>query len=438
MLNKVRDFIEKHRLLSPDRRYIVAVSGGADSVALFRAMLVLGYPIEAAHCNFHLRGEESDRDEAFVRELCSRHNVTLHLAHFDTQTYAELHHVSIEMAARELRYRYFEQLRCDIEAEAVCVAHHCDDSVETFLMNILRGTGIHGVTGIKPVNGTIIRPLLCVSRNEIEQWLQEIQQPYVTDSSNLVDDVLRNKIRLDVLPLLKQVCPSAVGNLLSTMELLSEAERVYNACFGKEKDEIIKNNTLVISELKKTASPLSLLFEWLHNYGFSSSSIRQIAAHLDAQSGRKWSSSTHDLYVDRDQLTLLPHQKSIASMKIPETGIYVLEDGAKLQVSRSNDVRIQRSKDYACLDASVVQFPLCIRPVAQGDRFIPFGMKGSKLVSDYLTDEKIAVADRQRQLVVCDAQGHLLWLVGQRPAMPYCVTSSTKEMLILHYLEKNT
>ena len=125
-------------------------------------------------------------------------------------------------------------------------------------------------------------------------------------------------------------------------------------------------------------------------------------------------------------------------MKIPETGIYVLKDGAKLQVSRSNDVRIQRSKDYACLDASVVQFPLCIRPVAQGDRFIPFGMKGSKLVSDYLTDEKIAVADRQRQLVVADAQGHLLWLVGQRPAMPYCVTSSTKEMLLLHYLEKNT
>ena len=216
MKQKISDYISKHSLLSRDALHLVALSGGADSVALLRILRDLDYQIEAAHCNFHLRGAESDRDEAFVRQLCDSLGIKLHLIHFDTETYASVHQVSIEMAARELRYGYFRSLCKDIGAETVCVAHHRDDAVETFLMNLLRGSGIHGLTGIRPKNGQIVRPLLCVGRQDILDYLHSIGQDYVTDSTNLESIVLRNKLRLQVLPLLKQLNPKAVENIDKT------------------------------------------------------------------------------------------------------------------------------------------------------------------------------------------------------------------------------
>ena len=190
MWNKVADFIAKQGLLTPEGLHLVAVSGGADSVALLLVLKQLGYHVEAVHCNFHLRGEESDRDETFVKSLCSEQDVILHLTHFDTKEYAAIHQVSIEMAARALRYHYFEQLRQDIGAETVCVAHHRDDAVETLLMNLMRGAGIHGLTGIHSKNGFVVRPLLGVSRDEIEDYLRQQEQSYITDSTNLEPDVL--------------------------------------------------------------------------------------------------------------------------------------------------------------------------------------------------------------------------------------------------------
>ena len=184
MWSKVERYVEKHKLLKPSELYLVALSGGADSVALLLLLKNAHFNVHAAHCNFRLRGEESDRDEAFCVELCQRLGVELHRAHFDTREYAELHKVSIEMAARELRYKWFEQLRQDIGAAGICVAHHRDDSVETVLLNLVRGTGLRGLTGIQPRNGNILRPLLCVSRAEIEVFLAEKGQKYVTDSTN--------------------------------------------------------------------------------------------------------------------------------------------------------------------------------------------------------------------------------------------------------------
>ena len=206
MLNKVRDFIDREGLLSSDGLYIVALSGGADSVALLRILRHLGYRIEAAHCNFHLRGEESNRDEDFVKSLCSKLQIPLHLIHFDTTEYA----------------------------------HHRDDAVETFLMNLLRGSGIHGLTGIRPKNGAVVRPLLCLSREEIELYLHSIGQDYVTDSTNLVDDVVRNKIRLNVLPLLKEINPKAAENIDKTTAFLREAEKVYAHSMDKQRQNLIQ------------------------------------------------------------------------------------------------------------------------------------------------------------------------------------------------------
>ncbi len=436
MLKKVQTFISQQQLLDKSKRYLVAVSGGADSVALLRVLLELGYQVEVCHCNFLLRGDESMRDEHFVRDLCLQFDVPFHLIHFDTRTYAEIHHMSIEMAARELRYQYFEQLCHDLDIHAVCVAHHRDDLVETILLNMIRGTGIHGMVGIRPMRlggGAfyILRPLLSISRSDIESWLQQLGQPFVTDSTNLVADVQRNQLRLKVIPLLKDINPAAIENLHETALLLTEAERVYNVSVQSTLTRLLNDNTLFISDLTKEPSPVSLLFEWLSPYGFSSATIRQMADHLDVPTGRFWSSATHNLCIDRGRLVLTEHQESIKPFKIPETGLYHITDSIQLRVSISSEVTIDRSPMVACLDASKVSFPLTIRPGKEGDRFIPFGMQGSKLLSDFLTDLKVSLPEKRQQLVITDATSQILWVVGRRISQPCAITPYTTRMLRL-------
>lgn len=437
MIKVVEKFVEEQKLLRKDGLYIVALSGGADSVTLLLVMKELGYHVEAAHCNFHLRGEESDRDERFVTALCQKEQIELHRIHFDTLTYSELHKVSIEMAARELRYHYFEQLKNDIGADAICVAHHRDDSVETLLINLTRGTGIHGLTGIHPKQGNIIRPLLCISRKEIEQFLQERGQDYVTDSTNLVDDVVRNKIRLNVLPLLRTINPSVDEAIAKTAAQLAEAERIYNDAISKVIGKGCQQQSLSIEDILAFASPESLLFEWLSQYGFSPAVIRQIAAQMkDATTGTTWISATHEVIINRGMIEVEPKAKPMKEMRIPETGCYNYSETMQFRFSLSECTDIVRSPSHACLDASKVKFPLTIRPVQEGDRFVPFGMSGSRLMSDFLTDLKLSRFERRRQLVVTDALGEIIWVVNRRPSQHFCVTSATTTLLDIHFLEQ--
>ncbi len=435
MLSKVSDFIAKHRLLSPDGLHIVALSGGADSVAMLHVLHSLGYRIEAAHCNFHLRGEESDRDENFVKALCKRLEIPIHLIHFDTREYAALHQVSIEMAARELRYGYFRQLSQDIGASTVCVAHHRDDAVETLLMNLLRGSGIHGLTGIRPQNGLIVRPLLGVTREEIEQYLHSIDENYVTDSTNLEDDVVRNKIRLRVLPLLKEINPRAAENIHKTALYLSEAEQVYQAAIEARQSALIHHPsggstlTVAIPQLLQQPSPEAFLHEWLSPYGFNASQTEQVLSCLSGESGREFLSATHTLIIDREALILSPLQPPMKTMKMPEEGCYRYDETKRFDVERSGEVTISKAPDSVTLDAALVHFPLTIRPVRTGDRFCPFGMDGHRLVSDFLTDRKLSVLDKRRQLVVTDRDGEIVWLVGLRSDHRFRVTPQTTSVL---------
>lgn len=443
MLNKVRDFIDREGLLSPDGLYIVAVSGGADSVALLRILQALGYHIEAAHCNFHLRGAESDRDEDFVKSICSVLNIPVHLIHFNTAEYASLHKVSIEMAARELRYGYFNQLCRDIGASAVCIAHHRDDAVETFLMNLLRGSGIHGLTGIRPQNGNIVRPLLCLSRDEIEQYLYSIGQDYVTDSTNLVGDVVRNKIRLNILPLLKDINPKAAENINKTAGYLREAEKVLIHAIDNQRQTIIHGypyafpQTLAVSSLLQQPSPECLLHEWLLPFGFNAAQIQQILSCMNGESGREFQTATHSLFLDRGTFILTSTPAPMKTMKIPETGNYRYDERTLLSISQSDDLTISKSPDSITVDADKVRFPLTLRPVQNGDSFTPFGMEGHRLVSDFLTDIKMSVPDKRRQLVLTASDGQIIWLVGLRPDNHFRVTNqSTKVLhikLIKHY-----
>jgi len=429
MWSKVADFIERRGLLSREGLHLVALSGGADSVALLRVLLRLGYRVEAVHCNFHLRGEESLRDEAFVRKLCEREIVPLHLIHFDTKTYADLHQVSIEMAARELRYRYFERLREDIGAATVCVAHHQDDAVETLLMNLLRGAGIHGLTGIRPRNGHIVRPLLCVSRHQIEQYLCDIGQDYVTDSTNFEADVLRNKLRLQVIPQLREIAPAASENIARSAWYLAEAERVYRHAIPS-----CDVDSLPLARLRDFPSPLCLLHEWLAPRGFNRIQIETIAASLDAGPGREFRSHSHSLFIDRTALFLEPIAQPMKPLKIPEEGRYRLSDGTAIDISLSNDVSISKSSDCATLDAALVEFPLTLRTVREGDRFQPFGMKGQKLLSDFMTDRKLSLHEKRCQKVVTDASGTIVWVVGLRTDHRFRVSEATRAVLQLAIL----
>lgn len=432
MLNKVKKYINDHRLLEADKRYLVALSGGADSVCLLLVLKQLGYQIEAVHCNFLLRGDESHRDEVFAHSLCDAYSIPFHVIHFDTRTYAQLHKISIEMAARDLRYQYFENLRRDIQADGICVAHHQDDSVETILMNLLRGTGIHGLSGIKPRNGYILRPLLCVSRKEIEAWLDERHQTYVTDSTNLEADVVRNKLRLNIIPQLHNITPSAVSNILDTAQHISEATAVYDHYMQEALKRLVDSNSIAICDLLQEPSPESLLHQWLSQYGFPSALIQSIWNSVAiSQSGAEWYSATHQLTISRGKLIVEPKQAERPTLRIPETGVYIYDDSTKIRLSTKEGVNIIPTPTIACLDAEKVKFPVILRPVAKGDRFTPYGMKGSKLISDYLTDRHLSVFEKRRTLVLCQSDGTILWLAGYRPDAHFCVTSSTHSTLII-------
>lgn len=424
MWSKVSAYINKHKLLNANDLYIVALSGGADSVALLLLLKEGGFNVHAAHCNFLLRGSESDRDEAFCVDLCRQLGVELHRAHFATREYAEAHKVSAEMAARELRYNWFEQLRKDIGAVGICVAHHRDDSVETVLLNMIRGTGLRGLTGIQPRNGYVLRPLLCVSRDEIEHFLAKRGQKYVIDSTNLETDVMRNKVRLQVLPLLRTLNPAVSDNIQRMVENVAEAQIVLDSLL----DNFKKHNTLELSELEKYGSSEYVIYEWLKNYGFNGTQARQI---LEAETGKIMSSSQgYDVLKDRERLIIERTLKPFNPMRIPEEGMYVLDEKMRLSL-RKCAAYVSKKPFVATFDAQKVVFPLTVRRVEEGDWMIPFGMRGRKLLSDLMTDRKMTVFEKRRQLVVVDAQDVIVWAVGLRIADSVAVAETTQSVLEL-------
>jgi tRNA(Ile)-lysidine synthase len=426
MLNKVKDYIRKHKLLNDNDLYIVALSGGADSVALLLLLDEMGYNIHAAHCNFHLRGEESDRDELFCESLCQQKSIPFHRIHFDTLTYAETHKVSVEMAARELRYHYFEELRSDIGATGVCVAHHQDDSVETVLLNLIRGTGLRGLTGIQCCNGHILRPLLCVSRKEIESYLQTKDQDYVIDSTNLEDDMLRNKVRLRVIPLLQELNPAVTENILRTSENLTEAQGILDSIVSLYKN----SKSLDLNELNKYDSSEYILFEWLKDYGFNGVQVKEA---MGAETGSIFTSSLgYDLLVDRGRFVVEPTLKSLKPLCIPEEGTYVLDEETKISVKKV-PVWVSREERVATLDASKVHFPLTVRRVEKGDKMVPYGMRGHRLLSDIMTDRKMTLFEKRRQIVVVDAKGIIVWLAGIRISDLCQIDDTTTEVVEIHY-----
>jgi len=444
MLETIARYIADNQLLHPDHRYLVALSGGADSVSLLMVLHELGYSVEAAHCNFRLRGDEADRDERFCSRLCESLGVALHKAHFDTREWAALHKLSIETAARQLRYVHFAQWCRDLELQGVCVAHHKDDLAETVVMHLARGTGLRGLCGIRPrqqlhfgpLELQVIRPMLCVSRHEIEAFLSARGQQFVTDHTNFEPNATRNKVRLGVMPQLREVNAAATDNIVATARHVAYAADFVDQTVARAIHRLVPHpDRLPVSFAPEAVEHEFVLFRLLEGYGFTPAQTEHIYHHLHARQSARYLSPTHMLLFDRgsiiidriDNLPMEPH-------RLPEEGTYVLAPHLRITARctvRTPDFQPSNQPFCATLDADRVAFPLTVRPVAPGDRFSPYGMEGSKTVGRYLTDRKLTAIERRRQLVVSDADGNIIWLPGLRTSQTCCITDATTCILTL-------
>lgn len=405
LTHRIAQTIQSRSIFKRDDLLLVALSGGADSVALLLVLEDLGYNLQALHCNFHLRGEESDRDERFVTDLCQQHNIPLCIRHFDTTTYATEHKVSIEMAARELRYEWFNEQRQALNAQHIVVAHHRNDQAETLLLNIIRGTGLRGLAGMKYTNGFICRPMLDVSREEILDYLSHKGQDYVTDSTNLERDAMRNKLRLDILPALQTLNPSIHETLATLASNIQDALPIYEKGLPSEQH----------TRQPIASASLTLLHEWLSPCGFTRTQLQNI---LTAETGRLIESTTHRLLRDRSDFILQEKNRRKESKRLLYETLSV--DGVG---------KMERGNAY--LDKEKIKLPILRRPVQPSDRFTPLGMNGSKLVSDYLTDLKLNRFEKEEQEVLTDADGRILWIIGYATDHHFRITPSTREVLCI-------
>ena len=420
LVKKVKEFIEKEDLFSKQDKILVALSGGADSVALTRILITLGYHCEAAHCNFELRGEESDRDEDFVRNFCRSLNIKCHSIHFETRRYAAQQSISIEMAARELRYNWFSKICEESDCQVVAVAHHKDDSVETMLLNLIRGTGINGLLGIRPKNGNVVRPLLCASRQEVVAYLHRMNQTYVTDSTNLEDEYTRNKIRLNLLPLMEEINPSVKDGLVKTASYLNDISKVYQQAIKESIDRIFitPEKEISIEKLMNEPAPQALLFEVLSPLGFNSTQVEEVYGSLNGQPGKRFISSQWQVVKDRELLL-------IERVKTANDKPQIIFE----EVLLTKEFVIPKDKNTACFDANKFKGVISIRKWEKGDYFIPFGMKGKKLVSDFMTDSKFSLLKKEQQWVLsCNDQ--IAWLIGERTDNRFRIDDSTQKVII--------
>ena len=434
MLQAVSKYIEDHSLLSPGSTVVVGFSGGADSVVLLHVLKSLGYVCVAAHCNFHLRGEESLRDERFSRAVAEQMTVPFEQIDFDTFHHAEVHKLSIEMAARELRYRWFEELRVRWNAEAIAVGHHRDDCVETVLLNLVRGTGIRGLVGIRAHSGRVVRPLLSIEKEEILRYIEAHRLHYVTDSTNLEEVYVRNKLRLQVLPLLAEINPSVSEAIQRTATNLLQVEKVYNDTIQRAKKNVLSEREghyyIRIDLLKQFASPGALLYEILSDYSFNPSVIEKVKEALDAQPGKLFYSSTHRLLKDREYLILTlwtdgldPEEAEIlisADKKLFQ-GVITLQIDTFLNTP---GLVFERNEDVAYFDADRLKPTLRLRKWREKDWFIPFGMNGRQKISKYFKDHKFNKVEKEAAWLLCSGE-EVVWIVGKRADNRFRVVEET-------------
>ena len=411
-------------------KLIIAVSGGVDSIVLFHLCLKLKLNFFVAHCNFKLREKESDLDEKFVRDLAIKHNIKFYTKSFNTKKKSNNDNKSIQMVARELRYSWFEELSKELNVKHILTAHHLDDSLETFLINLSRGSGIDGLLGIPKINHTVYRPLLIFKKDEILSYAKKNKISWREDSSNRKQDYLRNKIRLEVLPKLKEINPNLLDNFSKSIDRLQQSKSII-----KDKiDDFIKNVSFTrgekiyfeINKIKKVTNIDAYLYELLKRYNFTQwDDIRDL---LDSQSGKQIISKTHKLLKDREHLILVKNSEvENKTALINKSSKEVAVSLGKIKLSIAKKISKEDS-DVIYLDSAKLNFPLKVRNLLSGDYFYPFGMNGKKKVSKYLKDKKISIYDKDKVLILETSKNKIIWVVGMRLDDRFSVTDNTKEI----------
>ena len=434
MLDQFQLYINRYNLIVEGEKVILALSGGIDSMVLADLLLKTKVEFVAAHCNFHLRSEESDGDEQFVYKFAERHGIQCFVKHFDTEQYAAEQGISIEMAARDLRYAWFEQLRQQLGYDKIAVAHHADDQSETFFINLLRGAGLRGLKGMLPQNGAVIRPMLWASREQIRQYALDNQITWREDHTNAESVYLRNKIRNQLLPVFDELQPEARQGLYKSLEHLASENELYRELLKEKLEQIVvdKDGCQIIDK-QYFVNSFQLLFEWLRQFGFNTEQCHFIYEAMKSGIGNHYDSTTHRLVIGRDDLQLFEIKENTNEEIQIEIGEEEVLSPVHLQFSKlekTNDFVLDKSPEIALLDFDKLRFPLTLRHWQHGDRFHPLGMKGSKLLSDFFVDQKFTEWQKQNVWLLVSADGDILWVVGHRIDDRFKVTDSTKTIFL--------
>ena len=435
-----QSFIREEKLFDKKDRLLLAVSGGVDSVVLCELCATLGYDFVIAHCNFQLRGAESDRDEDFVRRLAKRYNAELRIKEFDTQEYAQRNKLSIQVAARELRYAWFNECINDDKPVdggwRILTAHHLDDNVETLLMHFFRGSGISGLRGILPKQGALVRPLLFARKGELLDFARARGLEWVEDSSNQSDKYQRNYFRNELLPVIRSIMPQAEENLADNLQRFRDIEILYQQAIQKHKKRLLKYKSaevhIPVASLKLTKPLASVFYEIIKDYGFASTQLQEALELLYAGTGKYIQSASHRILKNRKWLIITP-LPSVASSHIlieQEDALVDFERGRLKFEMTGQPASIPADPAIGCLDATHLKFPLLLRRWKAGDYFYPLGMRKKKKLARFFIDQKLSAVQKEK-IWVLESDKKIIWVIGMRIDDRYKITTHTKKTLLV-------
>jgi len=411
----------------------LAVSGGVDSMVMHHLFQQCGFNIGVAHANFQLRGNESEGDEKFVKEICEKNSIPFFTRKFETESYAKSNHISIQMAARELRYQWFHELLTEHQYNFIATAHHLNDSIETVLLNLVRGSGLEGFDGIASKNEKIIRPMLFATRLEIENYAKESKIEWREDRSNATNDYSRNFIRHQVYPLLKELNPSlektfdeSIVKISGAVELMETGIAQWRQKFKKKKENQILLDKKGFEPIKNKKS---ILWNLIKSFGFNFDQCGQIITALNGQPGKRFASSQFELVIDRDHLIISKIQSELSETLIESNQTEASLGNFKLKIEKKEKIDFKDDPSVAFLDADKLKFPLRWRKWKPGDSFQPLGMNHKKKLSDFLIDQKISIADKEATTVL-ESGNEIVWVTGKRIDERYKVNNSTASTIV--------